>query len=517
MITRIFKSFKSISLRAFFISLCISNMSLSQSDSTNVNTDSLNNIETQLIELFEYCKEISRFSGSVLIAWHGKIVFEKSFGFADIDKGILNTPQTNFNVASTTKPFTAMTIAVLKDKRKLNFDDPVNHYLSEFPYPAVTIRHLLTHTSGLPDYLHSPPFFKYHGGVNSDSIDLPPFTNLDILKWLVKSGKELDFEPGSKIKYCNTGYVMLALIVEKVSGQKFADYLKDNVLIPSGMTNSLMYNLIDNPPIKNRAMGYIPTLDRTSFVYSKTNRMDGIIGDAGLYSSVEDLFKFDQALYENLIVSRETLNEIFTPCQLNNGQKKGYGLGWILKGYDNSEPFIVKHGGKGPGVTVAFQRLVEDSSTIIILTNCDLTGPTIGSIRDAASDILQGKTPELPKFPIVDIVAEVLFKVSADSAVILFHYLRDNVADRYFIDEHQLNILGYNLMYENRLEDARKIFEANADAYPESSNVYDSLGDFYKYSSDLLKAIEYYKKALSIDPELKHTLKKLKEISGSGK
>jgi tetratricopeptide (TPR) repeat protein len=122
---------------------------------------------------------------------------------------------------------------------------------------------------------------------------------------------------------------------------------------------------------------------------------------------------------------------------------------------------------------------------------------------------------EFPRFPVADKIAEVLFAESADSAAHLFHHLRENDADRYFFDEHQLNVLGYNLMYENRMDDARIIMEANAEAFPQSSNVYDSLGDVYKTAGDTLKAIEHYEKALTIDAEAEHTRKKLEELSES--
>jgi CubicO group peptidase (beta-lactamase class C family) len=332
MIKRILKIQEEILPGIFFIALFVSTISCSNPDSTGTESKSSTAFKAQLEQLFEYCINNSQFSGSVLIARHGNIIYNKSFGLANRGNKTPNTSKTNFNIASTTKPFTAMAVAVLVDQKKLNFDEPVCNYLPEFPYPSVSIRHLLTHTSGTPDYLHRPPFIKYHGAANPDSLNLPPFTNQDILDWLVNSGQDLDFEPGDRLRYCNTGYVMLALIVERVSGQKFTDFLKDHVLIPCGMTNSVMYNLLMNPSITNRAIGYTPSLDRTSFVSTKTNRMDGIIGDSGLYSSAEDLFKFDQVLRTNRLISKKILDEIFTPCLLNNGQKKGYGFGWILEG-----------------------------------------------------------------------------------------------------------------------------------------------------------------------------------------
>jgi len=242
--------------------------------------------------------------------------------------------------------------------------------------------------------------------------------------------------------------------------------------------------------------------------------MDGIFGDGGLYTSVEDLFRFDQAMYTFQLVSKEASDEIFSPCVLNDGQKKGYGLGWILVGYDSPEPLVFKNGGKWRGFTTAFQRLVEDSSSVIILTNCSFDGPTIGGIRDAATSILLRQELEYPRFPIADKIAEVLFAESADSAVHLYHHLREKNADRYYLDEYQLNVLGYDLLNENKLEDARLILEANAEAYPQSSNIYDSLGDVYKAAGDTMKAIEQYRKALTIDAEAEHTRKKLEEISG---
>ena len=500
----------------FFFGLLIPGHLWSQPDSTDQEIKSSTTIENQLDQLFEYCKNNSQFSGSVLIARHSNIIYKKSFGLADIEAGIPNTPKTNFNVASTTKPFTALAIALLVENSKIEYDVPVTRYLQEFPYASITLRQLLTHTSGLPNYSHRPPFIKYHDAVSPITSPEKVFTSRDILDWLIEKDAKLAFEPGSKMSYCNTGYVILSLIIEKASGKSYDEFIKEHILIPAGMNNSLIYSKASDPPIPNRAFGYRPTLDRTSFVMNDMNCLDGIVGEGGLYTSVEDLFRFDQALYSYQLMSKETSAQMFSPCVLNDGQKKGYGLGWIIAGYDDQGPLIVKHGGKWRGFTTAFQRLIEDSSTVIILTNCGLSGPTIGSIRDAATNILLHQDLKFPKFPIADKIAEVLFAEGADSAVALFHLLQKNATDRYFFEEYHLNILGYNLMYENRLEDALKILEANADTYPESANVYDSLGDVYKAGGDTLKAIEQYRKALSIDPELDHTLKKLKELSGSG-
>jgi CubicO group peptidase (beta-lactamase class C family) len=523
MIERKREIFAAILLGVLFICLSITGMSCSTGDSTDGPADELKSesgipeiIEVQLDQLFEYCQENSMFSGSVLIAFHGKVVFKKSFGMADWDNRTPNTPATNFNVASTTKPFTALAIAILEEDGRVEYDAPVTQYLRELPYESVTIRHLLTHTSGLPDYPHQPPFIKFHDATSTATPQENPFTSQDILDWLIKNKADLVFEPGSGMSYCNAGYVLLSLVIEQVSGQNYAEYIREHILVPAGMNNSMIYRNESDPQVPNRAYGFSPTLDRTGFVRNDLHSMDGILGDGGLYSSVEDLFRFDQILYSHRLVSEETSSEIFSPCILNDGQKKGYGFGWIIAGYDSSEPLLVKHGGKWRGFTTAFQRMIEDASTIIILTNCGLEGPTIGGIRDAAADILLHQELKFPRFPIADTIAEVLFREGAETAVHLFHQLRKESSERYFVDEHQLNVLGYRLMYENRLEDARRILEANAEAYPESSNVYDSLGDVYKAAGDTLKAIEKYKKALAIDPGQNYTIKKLEDLSDSG-
>jgi CubicO group peptidase (beta-lactamase class C family) len=479
-------------------------------------SESSNRIKNQLDKLFEYCKKNSKFSGSVLIAHHGSVVFKKSFGLADQENNIPVTSTTSFNVASTTKPFTAMAVAKLAEIKKLNFDDYVQKHLAEFPYQFITLRHLLTHTSGLPDYAHRPAFIKYHNFELSDTSEARLLMNRDVLDWLIESEPELNFKAGDKMSYCNTGYIILAMIIEKLSGQTFSSFVEENILIPADMSNSAFYSSRSKKAILNRAFGYSPTLDRASFELNDMNSMDGgIIGDGGLYASVEDLYKLDRALYTELLLTSKTIKELFIPAVLNDGQKKGYGLGWILAGYDGPKPFIAKHGGKWRGFTTAFQRLVDDSSVVIILANCGFSGPTIGSIRDAATDILLGKTPKLPKFPIVDKIAGVLFKVSADSAIQLYQYLAENENENYFFDEQQLNVFGYRLMYANRLEDAKKILKANVSAYPGSSNVYDSLGDIYRAAGDTLKAVEQYKKALLIDPEQDYTKRKLTELAGS--
>lgn len=469
-------------------------------------------MEKQLDKLFDFCVTNSQFSASVLIAHHGDIIYKKSFGMANIKEGIPINPLTNFNVASTTKPFTALGIALLSKKGKLHFDETVTTYLPDFPYESVTIRHLLTHTSGIPDYSHKPPFVMYHSAVINTRTEDKIFTSLDVLEWLIDVDLKPVFEPGSKMNYCNTGYVILALTIEQVSGKSYTEFITENILEPSGMDSSQIYTQGFENNIPGRALGYQSSRDRQSLILNDMNCLDGIHGDGGLYTSVEDLFKFDQALYTQLFFNEDIRLQIFSPHVMNDGQQKGYGLGWIISGYDDDTPTIVKHGGKWRGFTTAFQRLVEDSSSVIILCNSGLSGPTIGGIRDAATDILLGKELRYPKFPISDKIASVLYSEGADSAVAVFSDLHKNATERYFFDEHQLNIIGYNLMYDQRSDDAIKLLKANATAYPESANVYDSLGDAYSSIGDSLKAEEQYRKALLIDPELKHTAKKLSKI-----
>ncbi|MDB6058065.1 MAG: Penicillin-binding protein 4 [Verrucomicrobiales bacterium] len=289
---------------------------------------------------------------SVMVIHDGKPVFAKAYGMADVDNKVPCTTNTNFRLASVTKQFTAMGILILADRNKLSLDDKITKFFPRFPKygEQTTVRHLLTHTSGVYDY--------------DDPV--PPGTTVqmkdkDVLK-TVAGHDETYFPPGTKFRYSNSGYALLALIIEKVSGQSYADFLKANVFTPLGMSNSVAFeDGISTVP--NRAFGYAKNGDH--FEPADQSLTSAVLGDGGIYSSVVDMFKWDQSLYTDKLVSHARLKDAFTVhSKTSDMAGSGYGYGWYVAGPDH-----VWHYGSTCGFNTMINRFPQKKTTIIILTN----------------------------------------------------------------------------------------------------------------------------------------------------
>jgi len=317
-----------------------------------LNSCSLNK-EKIIDELFkDYRGEVP--GASVLVIKNGKKVFEKSFGFANLEKNIAVTPQTNFRLASVTKQFTAMCILQLIENEKIKLETNLKKIFEDFPEYGknITIKHLLQHTSGLIDYEDLIP----------DSATIQVLDN-DVLEMM----KQLDstyFEPGSQYKYSNSAYAVLVKIIEKYSDTTFAQYLEKNIFKPVGMENTIAFeNGIST--VKNRAMGYKP--DNSGFIFKDQSITSAVLGDGGIYSSISDLYKWDQALYTNNLISTKTLNLAFSNGILNNGELIDYGFGWRLKEFKGE--ICVYHTGSTSGFRNVLFRIPGKKITVIILTN----------------------------------------------------------------------------------------------------------------------------------------------------
>lgn len=301
------------------------------------------------------------FNGSVLIGIKDKIIFNRCYGLANFDKKDTLTTSSIFQLASLSKQFTAMGIMILKENGKLKYDEKVNKFIPKFPFPNITIRHLLNHTSGLPNYLWLVDRFW--------NLSEPPY-NDDFIRILIAENQYLSFNPGEKFQYSNTNYVLLASIIEKISKMKFGDFLDINIFKPLGMQNTFVYStaLEDN---QNRKM--IPGYRHYSRGYRKLpkTKFDGIVGDKGIYSTTGDLYRWDQALYNENLVSKETLIDAFRNGTLNNGKKVKYGFGFRIK-KDKFGNRIIYHNGLWEGFRNSIVRNIKDKTTIIILehTNC---------------------------------------------------------------------------------------------------------------------------------------------------
>lgn len=298
------------------------------------------------------------FNGTILVAEKGKIIYEGAFGYSNLKTKDTLSVRTPFQLASVSKMFTAAAIMLLKDKGLLNYDDDMRLYIPEFPTPGITIRNLLNHRSGLQNYIYVADKYLDRTKVLNNS-DIPSlFKNNDI---------KPTFPANHHYNYCNTNYALLALIVEKISGFSFPDFMKTFIFSPLKMKNSYIYCKGDDNFIPGSAIGF-------SFYYRGglkaeiPDYLDGVTGDKGMYASVEDLFLFDQALYNCPFMKSETISEAFQPSPDDNSKNKKYGFGWrIRQGDDNKKE--VYHYGWWRGFRTYFIREMSDKMTVISLNN----------------------------------------------------------------------------------------------------------------------------------------------------
>ncbi len=295
------------------------------------------------------------FNGAILVARKGVILFEKYRGFANLKTREPIGPHTAFQLASTSKPFTAMAILWLMQQGRLSLSDSVQQYIPGFPYPGIRLKDLLSHRSGLPNYLYF-----------CDSLWTGPstlMTNQDVINLMIRHHPPAEFPPNRHFQYCNTNYLILALVAEKVSGMPLGRLLDSIFFRPLGMNDTHLFNPSSGNPGPNQSVSYDYRGRPEGLVPA-----DGVIGDKNIYSTVDDLLKWDQALYGGKLFSRQTLDQAFTPYSNEHPGIRNYGLGWRLLVYKDGDK-VVYHNGWWHGDNSVFYRFIGDSTTLIMLCN----------------------------------------------------------------------------------------------------------------------------------------------------
>ena len=291
---------------------------------------------------------------TVMVIRDGKPIFAKGYGLANLDTKSPCTTNTNFRLASVTKQFTAMAIMMLAERNQLSLGETLPAFFPEFPAygQAITVRHLLTHTSGLIDYEDVIP----------EGTTLPVLDQ-DVLRLLMKQDKTY-FPPGAQYRYSNSAYALMALIVEARSGQTFARFLKENIFEPLKMTNTLAYEE-GLSTVSNRALGH--TLKSNVWQRTDQSLTSAVLGDGGVYSSVTDLTKWDQALYKSKLISEPMLRVAFSALTPTDKPGRSYGFGWYITEYRGLRE--IYHSGETIGFRTRIVRYPEKKFTIIILAN----------------------------------------------------------------------------------------------------------------------------------------------------
>ncbi|AGY59163.1 beta-lactamase [Gloeobacter kilaueensis JS1] len=300
---------------------------------------------------------------SLAVIRDGRIVRAGGYGLANVELGVPATAETVYQSGSVGKQFTATVVMLLVEEGKLSLDGPISRYLDGTPpaWKEITIRHLLTHTSGIPDY-------ESKGDLSLDY--RRDYTDDELVALAEKT--PLAFAPGEKWSYSNTGYVLLGIIVNKVSGRFYGDILQNRVFGPLGMKSSRIIS--DRDIVLHRAAGYQLVdglLKNQGYVSPSLNRT----ADGSLYLTVGDLAKWDRALYTDKVLTRASLEQIWTPVQLNSGQTAPYGFGWRLASVGSHR--LIEHSGQWQGFTSQISRYVDDRLTVVVLTNLANAKPEV--------------------------------------------------------------------------------------------------------------------------------------------
>lgn len=297
-----------------------------------------------------------RFNGNVLIAYKGYPISRHSRGYANLYSKTRLDYETAFQLASVSKGFTAMAVLLLHQNGKLNIEDTVQHYIPEFPFNNVTIRHMLQHTSGLQNYMYY---------VDNYWDKEKPLRYEDVIELLSIHNPVLSSVPGRRYNYNNTGYAMLALVVERVSGVPFDRFVRENIFNPLGMDHSFVWNAEIMDTISNIATGFQRRGRR--FIPVEYGPLDEISGDKSIFSTIDDLLKWDQAFYSNKLLNDSLLKLSFTKTVTSRNRQHDYGLGWRFATADDKQ--VIYHNGLWNGFTTSLTRYVDDSITIIVLCN----------------------------------------------------------------------------------------------------------------------------------------------------
>lgn len=304
---------------------------------------------------------------SVAIVHSGKTVYKKSFGLANIEYSVKVKTESPFKIASLTKPLTAIAIMQLVENEKISLDDKIESYVDSIPasWKPITIRQLLTHTSGLADYFQAPAW----SWKNSWRLDL---THREFLQMCSKS--PMAYQPGEKMKYCNTGYYLLGMVIEKASNMSYAEYLSQHIFKPIGMSHSQRDR--SQLVIHDRASGY--TLNNGELENSEYTSDTWAYSEGGVITTAEDLAKLDSSFYTEVLLKKSSIEQLWTPAKLSNGsigvigdngagKPNYYGAGWFISDYKGHK--LILAGGNKPGYTCTYFRFPDSQISIIILSN----------------------------------------------------------------------------------------------------------------------------------------------------
>jgi CubicO group peptidase (beta-lactamase class C family) len=433
---------------------------------------------------------------TVVVARGGHVLVEKAYGFSDLENGVPASPRTVYEIASVTKQFTAAGIMRLVEAGRLGLDDDVAPYFPRFPFGGrrVTVRQLLTHTSGVHNYVELP---------DRDGFLRLPLSN-DSLLGLVAS-TPFDFDPGTQMHYSNTGYLMLGMIIEHLTGMSYGQFLQQTFLTPLGMRDT---RSCDNRVlIPHRARGY--HADSGVLINAQTFDMTHLSPAGGLCSTARDLFTWSRALYRGRAVTADSYRLMTTETPLPGRQRSFYGFGldvWSMAGHR-----WVWHDGGMPGFRSRVVTFPDDSVIVIVLANTmsETSYPTV-TLENAIDRFALG-LPDVQRM-----LQAVATTGGGDAVTRTYHGLRQRYPAVDF-EPGQLNSTGYVLMRAGKVADAITVFRLNVEMFPEDWNAYDSLGEGYMAHGDTALAVTNYQHSLTLNPDNTNGKQMLAKLRGEGR
>ena len=490
---------KSYLLSQVYFLIILMFLATSCNGQTNSNTEkngkSIDKTKIDKIEeIIRLYSENAGFNGSVLVAHKGKVIYKNGFGLANMEWNIPNETNTKFRIASVTKPFTAMLVMQLVAENILDLQKPITTYLKDYPKEngsKITIHHLLTHSSGLRRDVETEQK-QFHNP-----------------KQLVKifDNEPLLFKPGEKFEYSNAGYILLGYILETVTKKSYKDLLEENIFKPLSMKNSGFYR--HRLLLENRSSGY-----NNNFIdYQNSNYRDfsNAYSAGAIYSTVEDMFLFDQALYSDKILPKKYMDLILTKyIPADFGGHYGYGVELVKKPIGNSTDMIetIGHSGSLPGFSAVYTSIPSSQSAIIFLSN---TGRAyLNTMTTAITGILYDKPYDKPGKSIAKALIDIIDKEGIESGIHFFNKFKDNKG--YYVKEQEMNIVSYKLLLTDRAKEASKVLKLALEIFPNAFNLYDSYGEVLLILGEKEKAIENYKKSVELNPNNKNGIRVLKEL-----
>ena len=475
------------------------------------------------------------FSGGVIIADKGSIRAQQTSGFAEFAGRKPMELGSVFQLASAAKPFTSTAVLQLRDRGLLRLDDPVAKHLPGFPFPAITIRHLLTHTSGLPDLeLFEPLIAKEPNHV---------VTGADLVPALIAWQKPVRFHPGEQFRYSNVNYQLLAQLVAKASGKPFGAYIRDHIFRPAGMRSSFVLGTpaigSQDKPVANHVLAVmyrtvpedVRKLDYPDARMMRPYRYEGLnlgstVGDQNLFTTLADLMRFDQALRSGKVLSRKSQEEAYAPARLSNGTEYAepvvydlyasncsYGMGWEVCRH-RTRGRLAGHAGYNRGIATIFYRELDSGLAAAMFDNAD-TGDFPKKFASAvniahgapplAIDRRQSAAREYGRLLVSEGSAAAQRKLSslrADQA----HWVTTKAG---------LNRLGYDLLHNGKAALALEAFRTNLSLNPDDANAYDSYGEALAANGRKAEAILAYKRSLELKPENEKGKAALEALEGN--